>query len=215
MANRRLESERAFRRQYVAGVADRLFADKGIERTTMDEVAAAAELSKSTLYAYFGSKDELLFFMHTRDAQVGYEFLREGVGSGGTGLEQLRRYGQAFLRYYTEHPSKLLLRSYLDFRAVQVERVRPALREEYTQHRDAEIALLAGVIERGVADGSLAKDLDVPLTMAQLVYTLHPIAKQVLFPTHKLGPFEGSAFYDSYLEIFLRGVAGTAADGSE
>jgi AcrR family transcriptional regulator len=207
--NRRQEKERAFRRECIAETAESLFFSKGFDGTTMDEVAAAAELSKSTLYGSFQSKDELLFFMHLRDARIGYEILQRGVASGGTGLAQLKAYGEAFFRYYEEYPAKLLLRNFLDFRAVDLTRVAPELQEENTRHREAEISLLKGIFLAGIADGSLDPDLDVDLTMIQFIYALHPIAKQTLFPTHGLGEFPGSSCYDNYLRLFLRAVSGT------
>jgi AcrR family transcriptional regulator len=41
--------------------AVRLFAAKGFDATTVQEVVAAAEVTKGALYHYFGSKDDLLF----------------------------------------------------------------------------------------------------------------------------------------------------------
>ena len=36
-----------------------LFATHGLEKVTMDEIAAQAKVAKATLYKYFGSKEEL------------------------------------------------------------------------------------------------------------------------------------------------------------
>ncbi|BCJ54597.1 putative transcriptional regulator, TetR family protein [Actinoplanes sp. NBRC 14428] len=40
--------------------AETLFADRGIHRTTLDEIAAAAGLTKGAIYANFGGKDDLI-----------------------------------------------------------------------------------------------------------------------------------------------------------
>jgi AcrR family transcriptional regulator len=215
VTNGRQEKERAFRRNFIAETAESLFLKKGFDGTTMDQLAAAAELSKSTLYDCFQSKDELLFFMHLQDARIGYRCLREGVSSGGTGYAQLKSYGEAFFRYYRQHPAKLLLRSHLDFRGVDLARVAPALQDENARHKEAEIDLLKGILLLGIEDGSLDPGLDLYPTMVQLIYTLHPIAKQTLFPTHGLGKFPGTSCYDSYLKLLLRAVAGPHADQEE
>lgn len=44
----------------ILGAATRLFAQKGFEQPTMDEVAAAAGVQKATLYAYFDGKSALV-----------------------------------------------------------------------------------------------------------------------------------------------------------
>ena len=46
------------RRQILEG-ASRVFMDLGFDGASMGEIARAAGVSKGTLYAYFGSKDEL------------------------------------------------------------------------------------------------------------------------------------------------------------
>lgn len=55
----RRERERLQRREAIITAAKKLFYEKGHQATTMVDVAAAAELSKGTLYLYFSSKDEL------------------------------------------------------------------------------------------------------------------------------------------------------------
>jgi TetR/AcrR family transcriptional regulator len=55
----RRERERQERRESIVNSAKELFYDKGFQMTTMEDIAAAAELSKGTLYLYFRSKDEL------------------------------------------------------------------------------------------------------------------------------------------------------------
>ena len=44
----------------VAG-APELFEERGFERTTIDQIAAAAEISRRTFFRYFADKEELFF----------------------------------------------------------------------------------------------------------------------------------------------------------
>mgnify|MGYP000421627821 CR=1 FL=1 len=48
------------RRAMLIEAAGKLFSEKGYEATTMDEIAAAANFAKGTLYHYFKNKAELL-----------------------------------------------------------------------------------------------------------------------------------------------------------
>jgi AcrR family transcriptional regulator len=48
------------RRATLTAAAVKLFAEKGYEATTMDEIAAAAGFAKGTLYHYFANKADLL-----------------------------------------------------------------------------------------------------------------------------------------------------------
>jgi AcrR family transcriptional regulator len=47
-------------RQRIAAVAVRLFAERGFDAVTVNEIAEAAEVSKATLFAYFPSKESLV-----------------------------------------------------------------------------------------------------------------------------------------------------------
>src|SRR5947209_9304383 len=47
------------KREAILAAAGRLFAEKGYEATTMDDLAGAAGVSKATLYRYITSKEEL------------------------------------------------------------------------------------------------------------------------------------------------------------
>ena len=47
-------------RELIIDVARRLFAQQGIESTTIGDVAAASNKSRRTIYTYFKSKEELL-----------------------------------------------------------------------------------------------------------------------------------------------------------
>lgn len=47
-------------RERIIGVSKILFLENGIENTKMDDIAKAANMSKSTLYVYFRSKEEIV-----------------------------------------------------------------------------------------------------------------------------------------------------------
>jgi AcrR family transcriptional regulator len=52
------------RRSEIVTRAAELFDSAGYDRTSMDDIAKAVQIAKPTLYHYFSSKDEILFFIH-------------------------------------------------------------------------------------------------------------------------------------------------------
>ena len=50
---------RAVREREMLAVASRIFRERGYEQASMDEIAAAARVTKPLVYSYFGSKEEL------------------------------------------------------------------------------------------------------------------------------------------------------------
>lgn len=67
-----------FNRNNILEAAESLFAEKGLDKTSMDDVAKGADCSKSTIYVYFRSKEEIrdsIILMHMeglRDALKGF-----------------------------------------------------------------------------------------------------------------------------------------------
>ncbi len=59
MGARKKEALEQFNRDNIVSAARELFEQKGIERTTMDDIAKEADYSKSTIYVYFKSKEEI------------------------------------------------------------------------------------------------------------------------------------------------------------
>ena len=59
MALSRKEEERETRKILILNSALRVFKTKGIEHSTMDEIAQEADFGKATLYYYFKSKEEI------------------------------------------------------------------------------------------------------------------------------------------------------------
>ncbi|MBE0673842.1 MAG: helix-turn-helix transcriptional regulator, partial [Bacteroidales bacterium] len=62
----RKEKERLRRREDILDSAERVFTEKGIIATTIDDIAREAELGKGTLYNYFPSKEAILWYCAIR-----------------------------------------------------------------------------------------------------------------------------------------------------
>ncbi len=45
----------------IARVALELFAQRGYDETTLDDIAEAADISKRTIFSYYQSKEDILF----------------------------------------------------------------------------------------------------------------------------------------------------------
>ena len=55
----RKEIELQSRRDFVLDAARRLYSTKGIENTSMEDIAGASDYTRRTLYTYFKSHDEI------------------------------------------------------------------------------------------------------------------------------------------------------------
>lgn len=60
MGTKKREARIQFNKENIIKAARTLFEEKGIQATTVDDIAKEADYSKSTLYVYFKKKDEIL-----------------------------------------------------------------------------------------------------------------------------------------------------------
>jgi AcrR family transcriptional regulator len=94
---------RADRERLMLDVAEKMFANRGFHDSSMDDVAAAAGITKPMLYNYFGSKEGLLVAGIRR---VRHELMERTLRSvsGAPGTEEMfRRAIRAFFEFIDDH----------------------------------------------------------------------------------------------------------------
>jgi len=67
------EQKKQRTRKAIVDAAIRLFAEKGFEQTSMDELARAAGVGKGTIYGYFKAKEQI--FLAYCEAKIDYAFV--------------------------------------------------------------------------------------------------------------------------------------------
>src|SRR5580693_3066431 len=78
------------RRQAILAAATDLFGRKGWPATTTDEIAAQAGVTKRTLYAYFGSKQALLYEVGDSIIDVSRARVQALAALEGSATERMR-----------------------------------------------------------------------------------------------------------------------------
>src|ERR671914_748040 len=77
------------RRTRILDAAAQVFADRGYEPATLDEIAEAAGISKPVIYDHFSSKKELHISLIESHGQALIDFMAERVGKSETPSEAL------------------------------------------------------------------------------------------------------------------------------
>ena len=125
-------------REALRAAAFRLFRSKGFDRTTVDEIAAEAGVSRTTFFRYFATKEAVVF---DRGREIG-EVFRRWVAERPPRENPLEAFEGALLalaREATRDP--VLARESLELEEL-FER-NPALRKRRGEHRQEQIALVA------------------------------------------------------------------------
>lgn len=76
-------------RRRLLDAATRLFAERGFEGTSVQEIVAAAGVTKGAMYHYFDSKDDLLKEIYARVLRLQLERLNRFAGSDAPVAERL------------------------------------------------------------------------------------------------------------------------------
>ena len=103
----RKERERQKRWEDIVAAAEKVFFSKGFVRSTMEEIAEAAELSKGTLYLYFKSKEDLHMVVARKAIGCSAITPLQLLKMAGMPWRKLRLIGLACVEFATSHPDHM------------------------------------------------------------------------------------------------------------
>ena len=205
----RKEVERDTRRRFILDAARKVFVKKGVEETSMDDIATEAEYTRRTLYAYFRSRDEIYLSIFLENMEGRRDLQQDAVAKAGSGLEKIRVWGETFYEYARQHPHAMRLQLYWDFRGIDRSTIGGTIfsRFETINHKLAED--LREMFRQGVADGSLRRDIDTDMCISQYLYTLRAVLNRAVFPGYSFASFDADSYVQHYLDLFSRAIRKT------
>jgi AcrR family transcriptional regulator len=153
----RRQREKEKRRRDIVTAAENLFFAKGFEDTTIDAIAAEAEISKGTVYLYFDSKEQLHDAVVVRGMKILSDMFREAVEGAETGLEKTRAIGAAYMQFFREYEEYFDALLRYEFHEV-----------EKFENEDP-LVYVIDALRAGIDDGSVRRDID-PVKMAILLW---------------------------------------------
>lgn len=163
----RKEREKQQRRNDIIDAAERIFFTKGFENLTMDEVAAAAELSKGTLYLYFKSRDDLQFAIFMRGSDILMKMMNENLSDENDGYTNLLALAGTFILFSGEYRDYFNLFMHFETSRMNELNIDPEQIQVYLKEQSP-IALVSQQVARGIEDHSLREDLSPEVFSATL-----------------------------------------------
>jgi len=97
------------RREQLIVVGRALFAEKGFEATSVEEIAARADVSKPVVYEHFGGKEGMYAVIVDREVQALLGALTGALSTRGHPKELVERAALALLGYIEESPDGFLI----------------------------------------------------------------------------------------------------------
>jgi AcrR family transcriptional regulator len=113
MSQKKRSSERltaSARRSQLVEIAREVFARRGYEATSVEEIAARAKVSKPIVYEHFGGKEGLYAVLVDREMEHVVTRISEAISSG-TPRQRVERAALAFLTYVRDQPDGFVVLS--------------------------------------------------------------------------------------------------------
>ena len=142
--------------------AAELFAERGLDNTKVDDIAAVTGVPQATLYYYFEGKEEILSYIFGVVLDAVAAAVAGALEQPGSGAERLARAIEAHLGVFAEYPKAS--------QALHFDLGRAARRPEIAARTaNAYIDPVAAVLRAGVDDGSLRAVADPRVTAVTLL----------------------------------------------
>ena len=199
---------RTFMETTIARVAKAVFAERGYQQATLEEIAQRAGMSKATIYLYYKNKDDLFLHVVEDLVETAITETAQAAEAPGTPLEKLARMIRGKMAFYEREREFFHIylneKHGLDFNEKHGLEVAPKdphkrlLRHMYLQGVD----MLASVLQEGIDAGVLR-----PMETRRLAFFLQEMMSTVLGQRIQ-GKAKTSVEEDAkqLLDLFLHGA---------
>jgi TetR/AcrR family transcriptional regulator len=199
--------EKERRRAEILDAAEALYAKKGWDALTVDQVARSARLSRALVYVYFRDKEDLLFAIGERAMRLLHDRFKAAIGGTERGMDQVDAIGRAYMGYAHEFPH------YFDFctrfQSHSMETDSSTNEGACQVAGDQVLGTVVQAIETGIRDGSIRADVGDPRLLALTLWAFtHGIIQIAMAKGSDLAR-RGMAVQDfsNYAFQLLRGAA--------
>jgi len=163
IAERRIE-EKERRRGEILDAAEALYAEKGWQSVTVDQVARSARLSRALVYVYFRDKEELLFAVGERAMRLLRDRFTDASATKQKGLEKIEAIGRAYMSYAFEFPHYFDFCSRFHAHSTSLDADSHDL--GCRAAGDEAIGVVVQAIQAGIRDGSIRATIGEPMMLA-------------------------------------------------
>ncbi len=173
----RKERKRAEREDRILRAAEQLILAKGFSETSVDDIAAKADVSKGAVYLHYRTKDDIYFSIATKALTIMRDMFLKAAKQEAIGLEKFKAIGYSFYEYTKKYPDYANI-------LYDVSAPKPChllASEEHCQSLSDEIGqIMISSIELGKKDESIRPDVD-PMAAAIIISSsLQGLLKTVL-----------------------------------
>ena len=169
MAGNASESRWELQKDRMLRAAAQCFNEKGYSGSSLKDVANILGLTDAALYYYVKNKEELVYLCYIRAGDIGRESMDRAIAEGRNGMDTVTRYLRYHLEVMTGERGPIAIMS-------EIPSLQPDHRRQVLQISRRHSARFESILERGIADGSIAP-CDVRMTGNAIMGSLNWVPK--------------------------------------
>ena len=157
------EGVAAVHRETIIKAAERLFLEKGVSATTIDDISKMSEYSRRTIYTYFESKEGILCHIVVKGLTELKENLSQAIANNSLFLDRYFAICNAMKDYCVKNPQSFASVNQTNIENIDFNSVPPAVTRIFTL--GAEINVMIGnFIENGKQTGDVKASIQTMKT---------------------------------------------------
>lgn len=139
------------RKDIILDVTKKLIAQYGYAKTTLDDIANAIGMKKSSLYYYYKNKEDIMYEVMRREKSIYLKYIKEALEIEGSTLDKVLSYERAKENYLKESISPF------DLTVNQFIEIKRSIKDIFKNIECNEKQLLAEVISNGIKKNEIKK----------------------------------------------------------
>lgn len=160
--------EKELKKQVIVNAAEKLFFSKGFNCTSMDELAKEAGFTKKTIYAYFGSKDEIYYEIMLNSYKKINKLLKEKSDENyPSEIEKLKAVTNTLITFSEENSPNF--KAIFDFENNNIEKIQVnETAVKCYEEGEYMTSIFIEILKNGIEKGEIRADIDISKTFLSL-----------------------------------------------
>ncbi len=184
-------------KETIMQAAEKLFLEKGFSATTIADISKASEYSRRTIYAYYESKEAILYHIVLKGLLVLKENIQQAIKKHASFIEQYYSICSAMKEYFINSPQSFQSINQANTKEVDFNSIPPVVKQIFSLGTEIN-NVLGDFIENGKQSGIVRSEIHTMKT----VYILWSSISSLLSLVQTKGAFlekEFSSTQDEFL----------------
>ena len=189
-------NKKADKKEIILSIAQKKFARYGLQKTTIDEIARDAHISKALIYHYFSNKEDIFYTVLEKEVKMVESFIHKAVNREKSPPKKL----EAFIKTRLHKMLETVNLNELNKETLEI--MWPEIEKGLINYRKKEIITVRNIIEDGIKNGYFKK-----IDSYKAAFSFLSLFRSLEVPwiTDKEF-FDINEMVDFFLKIFFRGI---------